>query len=242
MVRLLVLCFLLVSTVAAQQKMQKKQSVLQKIMKCGFEPRTILDVGANRGEWTQMTMRTFPKAKYLMIEADAQHTNELKAVGKPFEIALVAEFEKDVVFYAVQSAGGTGNSVFKENSHIPKDEIKRRAYTIDSIVKKHNFDNVDFIKLDIQGSELNALRGANETLRNVDIIQMELSVMNYNQGAPTFAETIAYMDNIGFAFYQTLENMFDGRHVLIQIDAIFARKTSKYWKRECTSYPPPESW
>ncbi len=59
--------------------------------------------------------------------------------------------------------------------------------TIDSIVEKHKLGPVQFLKLDVQGAELLALQGAKKTLVNVEILQVECPVMNYNQGAPSFA-------------------------------------------------------
>ncbi len=212
----------------------------KRLRNCGFDPKYILDVGANKGDWTQQTKEDFPGAQIFMIEGDSQHVHELKPLG-PFEIALVSEMEKNVTFYA-RKDGGTGNTLFKENSEVSQDRITRTAYTIDSIVKKNKFGPVDFLKLDIQGSEVNGLRGATETLKTVDIIKTETSVMNFNQGAPTFAEMIAFMDSIGFAFYQLLENIHDGKGVLIQLDGLFVRKTSKYWSKECTGYPAPAGW
>jgi hypothetical protein len=40
------------------------------IKKCGFEPVGVLDVGANRGEWTKANQAIFPNADYLMIEGN----------------------------------------------------------------------------------------------------------------------------------------------------------------------------
>jgi hypothetical protein len=41
-----------------------------------FQPRAIVDVGANRGEWTRLARNAYPKAKYLMLEGTSDPWNK----------------------------------------------------------------------------------------------------------------------------------------------------------------------
>jgi hypothetical protein len=54
------------------------------------------------------------------------------------------------------------------------------------------------IKMDVQGAELDVLKGAVETLKSVNHIILELQVVEYNKGAPLKDAVIEYMDSIGF--------------------------------------------
>lgn len=142
------------------------EAVIRKLISCGFNPSRILDVGANKGAWTAYFKVIFPSASFFMVEGHPMHKSELASLGDPFEIALVSEVEKNVTFFEINFPGGTGNSIFEENSErFKKTAVTRTTYTIDSIMKKRKFLPVDFIKLDIQGAELNALSGATETLK-----------------------------------------------------------------------------
>ena len=45
-------------------------NALQKLKSFGFEPKNILDIGANKGKWTlEIKKKVFPKAEYTLIEA-----------------------------------------------------------------------------------------------------------------------------------------------------------------------------
>ena len=54
------------------------------------------------------------------------------------------------------------------------------------------------IKMDVQGAEMDVLKGALETLQTVKHIILELQVVEYNKGAPKRDEVIAFMDTIGY--------------------------------------------
>jgi ribosomal protein RSM22 (predicted rRNA methylase) len=41
-----------------------------RLKQIGFNPQTILDIGAFRGNWTRFTQSVFPLASYTLIEAN----------------------------------------------------------------------------------------------------------------------------------------------------------------------------
>jgi FkbM family methyltransferase len=61
-----------------------------------------------------------------------------------------------------------------------------------------DLDSVDFLKMDIQASELAALRGGTRTLRNVSIIQLEMQFIDLYEGQPTFGEIDLELRSQGF--------------------------------------------
>jgi FkbM family methyltransferase len=81
-----------------------------------------------------------------------------------------------------------------------------------------------FLKLDVQGFELEALRGAEGSLPHLTGVQAELSLVPLYDGAPDWTEVIAYLQERGFQ-PQHLEPAFvdPKTEQLLQIDAIFMR-------------------
>jgi FkbM family methyltransferase len=81
-----------------------------------------------------------------------------------------------------------------------------------------------YLKLDVQGLELDALRGAEETLTQTSIVESELSLAPLYHGAPDLMEVVNYLADRGFNLL-ALEPVFvdphDGR--LLQVDGLFAR-------------------
>jgi hypothetical protein len=57
-----------------------------------------------------------------------------------------------------------------------------------------------FLKLDLQGWEMNALRGARQLLKKIDLILIEVSFYA-QQYEPSISEVVAFMNESGFDLY-----------------------------------------
>ena len=125
-----------------------------------WQPRGIVDVGANRGGWTTAAQEIYPGVKTFMVEATPSHTGVLEETKSKFknivdfEIAVLAESDgKEVNFYVEDKGfGGTGNSMFQEKSHHfegVKPDV-RITTKLDTLLNKHNMEHVDYLKLDVQ--------------------------------------------------------------------------------------------
>jgi hypothetical protein len=80
---------------------------------------------------------------------------------------------------------------------VKPDKLKGR--TMDSILKeKKMIQDVDVLKLDIQGAELGALLGAQETLSYATVVTLEQSVVDYNEGGACYFEVDALLRHYGF--------------------------------------------
>jgi hypothetical protein len=73
--------------------------------------------------------------------------------------------------------------------------------TIDALLTSTGFGWPDLIKLDVQGAELVALRGAGETLRHAQALLLELSFIPFQRGMPVFAEVVCWLRDRGFRVY-----------------------------------------
>jgi FkbM family methyltransferase len=85
-------------------------------------------------------------------------------------------------------------------------------------------DDRAYLKLDVQGSELDVLEGAERTLRQVEVLDVELSVLPLYDGAPLLSEVVAYLDDRRFRLV-AIEPGF--RHpetnAILQLEGLFAR-------------------
>jgi FkbM family methyltransferase len=81
-----------------------------------------------------------------------------------------------------------------------------------------------FLKLDVQGFELEALRGAERSLPRIAGVQAELSLVPLYEGAPEWTELIAYLQERGF-HPERLETAFEDPQTgeVLQVDAVFIR-------------------
>lgn len=214
-----------------------------RLKRCGFNPNTILDVGANVGGWTKGMRGLFPDATYFMIDGNPLVRPELEKTGIPFELVLVGDHVGNVTFYRQKgSRKATGNSIFRENSNefADSEKVLMAMSTVDEITRRRNVGPFQLLKLDVQGAELAALQGARRTLQTVEVIQTENAVMNYNEGAPSLLKLTAMIENMGFALYDAFELVRVRSGILIQFDSLWVRKTSSLWYKNCTGYPTPK--
>lgn len=163
-----------------------EEAAYRRLAVIGFKPAGIVDVGAYEGNWTRLTRRVFPDVPVLIVEAQEAKRPHLDAVtaelpGATYVSAVLgATAGEAVTFYEME----TGSSLLPENSNAVRQERRMTTRTLDEVA-----DGVPgslFLKLDVQGAELKVLAGGEETLRRADVVQLEVAMLGYNAGAPTF--------------------------------------------------------
>jgi FkbM family methyltransferase len=109
--------------------------------------------------------------------------------------------------------------------------------TLDSLAIKAP----DFIKCDIQGAELEALRGAQNTLQECLGIELEVEFTEIYKGQPLFGEISNYLSNMGFEFFDFLNlcrwerDSLSGLGQLVFGDALFLRTPDHFLQGEPTN-------
>lgn len=205
-----------------KRKMNKALHILQSN---GFRINTVYDIGANIGKWTRDMSRSLPGANFIMFEANELHRVKLEKRNFPYFIEVLSKAEEEKKFFSI---GGTGDSLYLENTiYYTKDDFKLvKTKTLDSIIETNNLAKPNFIKLDVQGAELDILEGAKKSLEQCFLIYMECPVLEYNIDSPKFNDYIKFMDGIDFIPLQILEqHLIKGE--LVQFDILFIRRSIK---------------
>ena len=202
----------------------------------GFKPRTILDIGAQIGDFYKECKQVWPDSQIMMIEATQECEPYLKDTGGNYLIAVLSDTKKTIPFYKTKLAEtNTGNSVYKELTSAYSDENliveERTTYTLDELYDGYTA-TFDLIKLDTQGSEIDIMNGGLHLLKNTTAIIIEVSHVEYNEKAPLVEEVKEYMESIGFIYnmeigrsYSTDFQTEDG---IIQRDFVFVNKEFVY--------------
>ncbi len=194
-----------------------------------FRPKTIIDVGANKGDWSRVAAASFPNARFIMCDADLDYLERLATVARDlgnrseYKIGLLgAVGGNTVTFHKL----GTGSSVFPEVTGFRKTPTPLAITTLDTTLAG-DIDGPVLLKLDVQGYELEVLRGAVETLKAVEVIILEASLLEYNEGAPLISEVVEYMASCGFRVYDICgQARRNSDHALFQVDMVFTTVTS----------------
>lgn len=207
---------------------------LKALKNSGFEPRTILDIGAHHGSWSEEILGIFPDSKVIMFEGNSDCIPHLEETGHPYELVMLSNEEKKVPFYKHKGRYTTGDSLYKEqtsaytenNCNIDYVECK----TLDRVVTEMGLIEVDMIKIDVQGSEKDVLSGGKNIVKSAKVVLLELQILEYNKGAPMMLDILNFMDEIGFQMVDITELHYMPDHTLIQIDALFFNKGSDLMK------------
>ena len=193
-----------------------------------FYPKTILDLGAYEGEWAKMAKEVFPDSSLIMIEANVDKTDILKKTNIPFKISLLGHKDGlNVDYYKTNYVHNTGNSIFKENTVYFNDEncktVNIPMKTLDTLVYENGLRDIDFIKMDVQGSELNILKGASNLLKTIDYILIEMQIDEYNQNSPKFTEVFKFLNKNGYYICDLFEIHYNNTGKSREIDFLFVK-------------------
>ena len=85
-----------------------------------------------------------------------------------------------------------------------KDVTEIETITLDNFVSKHSLDQLDFIKIDTQGSELDIFNGGKNSLKNVLKIICEVEFVPIYEKQPLFGDVSRFLDERGFMFNKFL--------------------------------------
>lgn len=202
---------------------------LQNLKKKNFNPAVILDVGAYQGLWTLDILEVFPSAKVLLIEAQHNKAPYLEAIKQKYPN----------VNYAIELLSSTDGAdiLFEENetaSHVVVQQYpgmvyqKKKARSLDALLQHLNFPLPDFLKLDVQGHEMDVLIGAEQTLSHATVVLLEVSFLNIGDDTPLLGDMLVFMDKHNFQAYditQLMRRPFD--KALYQADVFFVKKDSR---------------
>ncbi len=206
---------------------------LEDIRARGFSPKLVLDVGANRGDWTRMAKDVFPEAGFFLIEPQTEMRKSLDDLCSDFkDISWIEAGAGSKEGKLVQTiwddlAGSSFLPDVDENLLQSGKQREVDIVTIDALLESRNLSIPDLVKLDIQGFELEALRGSTSLFGNTELFIMEVSLFSFDDvpGMPIFREVIDFMDERGYEVYDIpgyLRRPFDG--ALGQVDLAFAKR------------------
>lgn len=215
-------------------KRDSMRGVLEHSKKLGFYPKTIIDVGAAYG--TRSLWEAFPSARHILIEPLEEFKPALDELTKKFlnmEYIIAAASKKagSITINVHRDLEGTSLYLEDEDSHVNGVPRVVPAVTLDELSKGRKLEGPYLIKLDVQGAELDVLRGGLETLRDTEYAILETVLFQFFINGPQIFDTITFMREKGFVVYEIFDPYYrplDG--AMSQVDIAFVKEVGQFRK------------
>jgi FkbM family methyltransferase len=175
----------------------------ERLRASGFVPEHIFDVGAHAGEFTKLCRRIWPTATLTCFEVLPHRVKELRSWcvrdgnADVLELLLGAETRAAVPLHEMETA----SSVLDE--HISQSPLTRvyPMQTIDEIIRSKSMVAPDLLKLDVQGYELEVLKGAQSILGHLSVVLAEINLIDIHKNVPLLYDIVSFMWEKGFVAY-----------------------------------------
>jgi len=208
-------------------------SSLKRVKSQGIIPQTVIDIGASNGQWTRECFAIFPEARYFLVDPLSQNTPSLEKLAtqnqkvKYWRGALgSSESSLPLRMHGDQSSLLISEEYGGDIENVP-------VRTLDSFLKDEWLAGPFLLKADVQGFELEVLRGATKCLQSTELILLEVSFRRIYEKAPLAHEVIAHVASQGFRIYDICSYVlrpYDGE--LAQADILFAKDGSALFRYE----------
>lgn len=146
----------------------------------------VLHVGAHKAEESPLYSRfSKPQSQVWWVEANPALYRKLLlrsdlGPNNHFINCAATDIDDEMIEFNIAN-NGESSSIYELGTHKQEhpevqyeSKISVRTRTIDSLREEYGF-NVNFLNLDIQGAELIALQGANDTLWDIDYVYTEVN-------------------------------------------------------------------
>lgn len=197
--------------------------------------RTVVDIGANRGQFALAARYCFPGAVIFSFEP-------LEAPARIFQ--SVFKHDKSTVLF--NSAVGPSESVMemhvsrrddsssllpiteRQNSLFPGTSEARKSRIniarLATLLSGQELSSPSLLKLDVQGFELQALYGCEALLQQFDWVYVECSFIELYEAQALAGEVVEWLGERGFRLTGVYNVSYDSNGLAIQADFLFARR------------------
>lgn len=198
----------------------------------------ILDVGANRGQFALISRKIFPDAIIHSFEP----------LSKPAEI-FKQVFQQDQLITLHECALGREKTV--REIHVTRDddsssllavnrvqselfpgsvEVGKSSVLVMTLKEAINIQEISskaFLKIDVQGYEMEVLLGCEEALEKIAYIYVECSFVELYSGQPLAYEVISWLLNKNFSLCGVYNLCYTQRGIAVQGDFLFHNRQMK---------------
>jgi FkbM family methyltransferase len=166
----------------------------------------ILDIGANKGEWTEYFLERNSSVNAILYDPSVQAYNYLKEKFKNTKNVqiikkAVSDSPGNATFYEEPDLGETSSLVGSFSNKQSKTTVVEVS-TIDLELERQNIQKVDYLKIDAEGYDFHVLKGATESLskRKITYLQFEYN-MPWAYAGTTLINAINFLESHNYEVF-----------------------------------------
>lgn len=182
----------------------------------GYTAHTIIDVGANIGQSSIFFKNAYPSASIYSLEPVQQTFKILDSAlskydqVKTFQLALGARNE--IADIQIKENSLWNSLVDHESGNGKKEKIE--VITLDELVSREEINRISILKIDVEGFEVQVLKGGEETFKNglVDFVYCEVGLNENDRSHTFFLNVKTELEKNGFRFVSFYNSSLIGQN------------------------------
>ncbi len=194
---------------------------------------TIIDIGSNKGQFILLILKFFPKIKIYSFEPIKEFFEKQKNLFNFRGNILFFNYgigskNKNLNFFITERADSSSFLTINKlgsynNDYLVKEKRNIKIRNLDQILKNKNLKKPALIKIDVQGFELEVLKGAKQILTKVDYILLEVSKNRMYHKQPIEREIVNFLKRKKFKPSKALQWLKIKNTNFMQRDILFER-------------------
>jgi FkbM family methyltransferase len=196
---------------------------------------TVLDVGANRGQFALFAAHRFPRAELLSFEPlPGAHRSLRRALRdhpalRVYDVALTARAGSSELGVARDDdSSSLLPPTATQVAAWPASEVVQRSVVrtarLDDELAGQVLRHPILLKIDVQGTELEVLRGADFRLGEIESVLVECSFVEMFVGQALADEVVGFLYGRGFRLASFCSPTWDRDGRCLQADLLFERR------------------
>lgn len=169
----------------------------------GEQPKTLIDVGANKGDFSKAAKFYFPNIKIYQFDIN----NNTGLWNKNTKIKFYKSLDESMQ-----------NTLFQPTHFKPVTLVETEVKRFDNL--KIQIERPCFVKLDVEGAEYQVLEGFGERLKEIDVLQIEEVFSDFFKKRAKLSQILNLLETYGFKGFQQINITVEGNK-LEKCDLIF---------------------
>jgi FkbM family methyltransferase len=199
---------------------------LRRVLGRGITIRTVLDLGAAKGDWTRVMQEVMPAEHYHLLEARESFRPDLEALCAAdrrfsFTLSAVADHDGECYLFTPDDNPYGG---WAANRQLLPDMKPVPCVCLDGEMKRLGLRGPFAIKFDIHANEMEVLAGAEEVLRQTELVIFEM--LFWADDGLRVPRYLTKLHELGFWLVDMADPLRRARdECLWQVDMLFVKKS-----------------